>query len=277
MIRQLQSMFHSITKSLEVLYVIEGAKQCSRMMVHEDELGKAAEFFGKHDLKYSVSDFKGIKQKSSEFYSESSIKMPKNSELKGHFFVYLSKDKEMAARAKVLEEKNDHRQLGLLLGYPECCCDFFQAKFNEKNPDLTLDALSNSEGFKFPFHTNIAARHFDVTLLSYFPHSFSCSPSIEIAKKNLKVIEKNSENLAKIFAGLLKTAVIYASQEGFFLLRGHQLKDKELYFNEVLTTTKSKLYYLLNEAKHGTIENKNSFKVGDEKFEGKDYGIMIFE
>ena len=49
----------------------------------------------------------------------------------------------------------------------------FQKNFDEKNIDLTLKVLKNSGGFEFSFYNNIAARHFDVALLSHFPVFFS--------------------------------------------------------------------------------------------------------
>src|SRR3989344_8780519 len=192
MIPKFQSIFHSITKSLEVLYVIDDAKPCARIIVSEDELDKVLEFLKNSKINYSVSDFKVIKQNTqSEFYSDKSIKIPKDDSSKGYFFVYLSKDKAKAEKAKIAEAKNNHLELGLILGYPKCCCEFFAENFDEKNTDLTLKSLKNSNGFEFSFYNNIAARHFDVSLLSHFPHSFDCKPSIEIAKKNLEILKKH--------------------------------------------------------------------------------------
>ena len=62
MIPQLQKIFHSITKSLEVLYVIEGTKPCARILVHEDEIEKITGFLKENKLQTSISDFKVIKQ-----------------------------------------------------------------------------------------------------------------------------------------------------------------------------------------------------------------------
>src|SRR3989338_9088018 len=124
MIPELQKVFHSITKSLEVLYVIEDAKPCARILVFEDELEKTAEFLKNNNLNHSVSDFKVVKQNvQSEFYSDKSIKIPKDDSRKANFFVYMSKDKAKAEKAKTAEENNNHSELGLILGYPKCCCD----------------------------------------------------------------------------------------------------------------------------------------------------------
>lgn len=277
MIPKLQSVFHSITKSLEVLYVIEDAKPCARILVFEDELDKAADFLKNNKINYSVSDFKVVKQNvQSEFYSDKSIKIPKGDSSRGHFFVYLSKDKNKAEQAGILEENNNHLELGLILGYPKCCCEFFQKNFDEKNTDLTLESLKNSDGFEFPFYNNIAARHFDISLLSHFPHSFHCKPSIEIAKNNLKIIQKHSKQIAEMFSSVLKSAVIYTMDEGIFLLRRYEKNNSEIIYSDVVSTVKSKLYFLVSSNNKLKITDKNNFFVNDVGISGENFGIMLF-
>ncbi len=274
---QLQQIFHSIIKSLEVLYVIEGNKPCSRILVFEDELNKIANFLNEKKIYSAVSDFKVVKQNvQSNFYSDKSIKISKDAAQKGHFLVYLSKSKEIAEKAKVMEEKNEHKELGLLFGYPKCCCEFFEKNFNEQNTDLTLKILENSSGYEFDFYNNIAARHFDVALLSHFPHSFECKPSIKIAKNNLRAIQKHSKQLAAMFSGILQGVVIYTSSEGIFLLRKYEKIEDDIIYSDVLSTTKNKLYYLLSSNRKLKIIDKNNFIVNDINIHGSNYGIMIF-
>ena len=277
MIQQLQQTFHSIIKSLEILYVIEGVKPCARILVFEDELNKVVDFLNKNNLYASVSDFKVSKQiTQSEFYSDKSIKIFKNSAQKGYFFVYLSKKKETAEKAKSEEENSNHKEFGLLLGYPECCCDFFINNFNEKNTDLTLKILANSNGYEFPFCTNIAARHFDVGLLSHFPHNFQCEYSTAIAENNLKIINKHSRQLAAMFSGILQGVVVYTMEEGIFLLRKYEKINDKIIYGDVMTTTKNKLYYLLSSNKKLKIINKNNFVVNDANINGDKFGVMVF-
>lgn len=277
MIQKLQQTFHSVIKSLEVLYVIEGNKPCARILVFEDYLEKIIGFLRENQLFFVLSDFKVLKQNQSEFYSDKSIRIQKNAPEKGHFFVYVSKTKNFAEKAKFLEEGNNHTELGLILGYPKCCCDFFEKIFDEENTDLTLKILDNSQGYEFPFYNNVAARHFDIALLSHFPHSFSCGPSIEIAKTNLRIIKKFSGKTAEFFSDILQSIVIYTMSEGIFLLRKHEKINSEIIYRDVLTTTKGKLYYLLSSNKKIEIIDKNNFDVGDVNIKGNDYGILVFE
>ena len=277
MIPQLQQIFRSIIKSLEVLYVIEGIKPCARILVFEDELGKVMDFLNQNRISNAISDFRVLKQPAqNEFYSDKSIKIPKDDARKGYFFVYLSKNKETAEKAKLAEEKNNHIGLGLLLGYPECCCEFFDRNFSENSADLTLKTLENSDGFEFPFYTNIAARHFDVSLLSHFPHGFECEESIKTAKNNLGIIGKYSKQLTTMFTGILQSVVVYTMEEGISLLRKHEKIGSKIAYGDVLATAKGKLYYLLSSNKELKIISRNSFIVNNVKIEGNDYGIMLF-
>ncbi len=277
MISQLQKIFHSITKSLEILYILEGIKPCARILVFEDELEKVLNYLNKNRLSFSISDFKALKHTlQSDFYSDKSVRIPKNDLRKGYFFVYISKNKDLAEKAKDAEEKNQHFELGLIFGYPKCCCDFFEKNFDEDNTDLTLKTLKYSTGVEFPFHTNIAARHFDVSLLSHFPHSFSCEPSINIAKNNLKLIEKHSKKLAVMISGILQGVVIYTMEEGIFLLRNYEKNNNEIIYSNVLSTSKSKLYFLLNSNNKLKIINKNNFFVNDIKIHGDKFGVIVF-
>ena len=277
MLHHIQQIFHSIIKSLEVLYVIEGTKPCARILVFEDDLEKIIDFLRENQLFFALSDFKVIKEnKQSEFYSDKSLKIQKNALEKGHFFVYLSKDKKIAQEAKIAEADSNHTRLGLLLGYPECCCNFFASNFNDESSDLTLKILQNSYGFEFQFYNNVAARHFDIALLNHFPHSFDCKPSIEIAKNNLETIKKSLPQLADLFAKTLQSTVIYTFEEGIFLLRKYEKINDEIIYNDILTTIKSKLFYLISSNKKLKIIDRNNFFVNKINIKGSDYGIMIF-
>ena len=277
MIQELQKIFHSVLKSLEILYVTGGIKPCARILVNEGGLNGILEFLNKNSLNHSVSDFKVIKQSmQSEFYSDLSIKIPKDDKRNGYFFLYISKNENACRDAKKFEAKNDHIGLGITLGYPRCCCEFFRKNFSGSSTDLTLDILENSEGIEFPFYTNIAARHFDVSLLSHFPHEFKCAESIKIAKNNLNMVKKHSEQLSAIFSGILQGVVIYTSNRGIFLLRNYEKINNKIIYGNVLTTAKNKLFYLLSSGKKLEAIDKNNFIIAGETIGGKDFGVMVF-
>ena len=188
----------------------------------------------------------------------------------------ISKDKEVAEKAKSMEQDNNHKKFGMLLGYPECCCDFFEENFSEKNADLTLKILENSNGCEFQYYNNIAARHFDISLLSHFPHDFHCEESTKIAKNNLKIIKKYSEEISSLFSSILQSAVIYTMKEGIFILRKYEKIGDRVIYGDILTTTRDKLYYLISSNKELTVMGKNRFLISDVEISGKEYGFMAF-
>ena len=275
MLQNLKTIFKSNIKSLEILYVLENIKPCARILVYEDKLSNILDFLKSNDLGFSVSNFK-LKKIFNEnsFYSDKSVKIEKDSLEKGYFFVYISRIKELAEKAKAYEENNMHFELGMVLGYPKCCCEFFKKNFNENNADLTLETLRNSEGFEFPFYTNIAARHFDISLLSHFPCSFNCKFSIDMGIENLNLIKKHSGQLAETFENTMKNAFLYTKGNGVFLLKKFNEENNEIKFEKIIGTTKNELYNELNNIKKIKMINKNEIEINDKKI--SNIGMMLF-
>jgi len=277
MLQNLRNIFESNIKSLEILYILEGVKPAARIMVKEDERDKVLGFFGEKGLSYAMSDFKVVKQDKEKAYSDKGVKVPIDSKEKGYFFVYVSKDKERAEKAKELEKENKHKELGILLGYPECCAEFFEKNYkeeSEKQNDFTLAGLKNSDGFKFPFYTNIASRHFDIALLNHFPCSFNCKDSIELAKKHLEIIEKDDKEAAEIIKGMLKGAVVYTENNGVFLLRYPKLEHNRIYYKGVMASRNNQLCESLKNAEYVEILKKDRIIL--DNFEIKNIGVMLF-
>ena len=277
MLEKLQKHFRSVIKSLEVLYVMEGAKPSARVLCHEDNLEATLKFLEENKIKAEVSDFKVVKENTvSSFYSDKSVMIDRGSKTKGHLILYASKDEVLAKSAKKFEKEQNHKQLGLALGYPECCCDFFEKNFSEAKTDLTLESLKNSDGMKFPFLNNIAARDFDISLLSHFPHSFQCKESEKIADNYLKILEKTNKNIAKSFADTLKCGVLYTETDGVFLLRNYKYEQEDFSFGSAVGTKINRIYRLLASGRKVKVFGKNSVEINEIKIEGNDIGFMIF-
>ena len=234
-------------------------------------------FLKKHKLKTTLSDFKISDDiDTSRIYSDKGIRISKNSKIQGKFFMYISKSKELAEKAKQLEAKNKHSELGILLGYPKCCSEFFENNFpieSKKKNDYTLATLRNSNGFSFPFYTNIAIRHMDLTLLSHFPCSFNCEHSIRIAKNNLNIIKKYSKKYFNIMDDMLKGAVIYTEDKGVFLLKDIKMNNN-LFYKEVISSTNNDIYNILKDSPNLKIINKNNIKINNKEL--NDIGFMAF-
>jgi len=225
-------------------------------MVHDANIKKYRDLMNELNLHCALSDFKIQKQQNAS-YSDKGTTTTSNQP--GYRFMYIADTHDTIHNLKNLEQQQNHKELGLALGYPKCCCDFFQKHFNthsKKSNDYTLLTLKNSRGKTFPFQTNIAARHFDHALLSHFPCNFNCKPSIKIANTNKKLLQKEAPELLEEIEKDLKTAVIYDEKEGIFLLYRATLKNDIVQYNGLKGTKKSNLYQQLvnnNQTKEGIL------------------------
>ncbi|MBW2976643.1 hypothetical protein KY347_04315, partial [Candidatus Woesearchaeota archaeon] len=127
MIRHLLEIFANYTRSLEILYLLDGIKKAARLDANDIELEKIKDFCSKKNLHLEVSNFKVVKtaDKGKGGYANIAKKVPLNYPGCGLHHIYISKDKSRAELLKLSEEKNDDRAAGELLGYPRCCIDFF--------------------------------------------------------------------------------------------------------------------------------------------------------
>lgn len=277
MLDDLIEIFRSLAKSLDVLYVIKGDKPAGRIIASEGDLDSYKRFFKKHDIHYSLSDYKLRKETDENKYSNKGVALPRDSEEKGELFIYFSKDKALAEKAKHAEKDSDHKELGRMLGYPECCTDFFNKEFPKQSRyknDYVLASLRESKGFIFPFQNNISIRHLDLSLLSHFPCNLNCPKSKEMAGKNFELLEKDSPDLARISEGMLKGAVVFTSNRGIFLLRDIKMEKDKLYYDKIMASMKNEIYDELKMSKAIEIIDKNTIMIRDKKIE--DIGMMVF-
>lgn len=210
MINKLAKIFGSKTKALEILYILHGLKPVARQGFYESELPKVEAFCSANKLFIEKAPYKVIIADSEKRYSNKGIRVKLDDPRRGMQFVYISKDEKKAAMADALEYKKDHRSLGLLLGYPSCCVDFFvrnEPKRSKLDNDYVECTLENSKGIRYPFFTNICKRGMDITLLNHFPCSFNCEKSIKLAKLHLQIISRYDRNLAMRYVKELKCRV----------------------------------------------------------------------
>ena len=215
-IDELRAIFGSTSKALEILYLLYEKKPVVRQGFYDKEVGRVKDFCRKNGLAFEIAPYKVILADPHLKYSNKGFKARVDDPRRGMYFVYISKDERRATEARVYEMKNNHRELGFALGYPECCVEFFVKNYPERSGvdnDYVIPALKNSEGKRFPYYTNICKRVKDVALLSHFPHSFDCEESIAMAKRHLKLIEEFDEKLVFNLIHGLKGRVRIAGRE----------------------------------------------------------------
>ncbi len=178
-IKQWSYIFGSRTKAQEIVLLLQDAKKVVRHGFYDHELPKVQKFCEENKLHCIVSNFK-VLMAEEEGYSNLGFRVKGEDKRPGMQFVYISKDEKDAWLASYYELMKNDRDLGLVLGYPQCCVDFFCQNFNRNNADLQLKPTN--------IYTNMAQRKKDCVLISHFPCSSECQKSMEIGRKNLMVI-----------------------------------------------------------------------------------------
>jgi len=197
----LVKIFGTNIKAMEILSLIHGLKRVVRQGFYDQEIEQVKKYCTDHNLFLVRSEFKVILEDIEKDFSNKGIYVDKDDPREGMYFYYISKDELLAYSAAMYEINSDDYNLGVILGYPKCCIDFF-LKHKEVQQGLSYNyekpILENSNGVEFPFYTNIFQRHKDICLISHFPCSLNCSESIELAKANFNLLEKDiSEEVRK--------------------------------------------------------------------------------
>ena len=96
---------------------------------------------------------------------------------------------------------------------------------------------------------------------------------MSIAKGNLDIIKKHSDDWHMIFKKTLNSAVLYTN-DGIFLLRDFKLENNKLFYNNIMSSVNTELYNKLKDTDFIEIIDKNKIKIINEEL--KDVGIMLF-
>lgn len=194
MLAQLKYIFGSKTKAQEIILLLNDAKEVIRQGFYQEELPKVEKFCEEQDIFLVKSRFKVLLADDTA-YSNKGIRISEEDERPGMYFTYLSKDEEKAWLAAYYELMQNDKDLGLVLGYPECCVNFFCQNFSKDNP--------NPEHLPTNQWTNISKRDKDCVLLSHFPCNSDCEQSFALARRYYSVIEKvDKERARQLMDGL---------------------------------------------------------------------------
>jgi len=110
--------------------------------------------------------------------------------------------------------RGDHNKIGEMLGYPECDRKFFTEVWSRGSydpiPEIAMNTSNSYEIEMYP-ELNIMLRYVGIRIIPYFPHSFRCEKSLELAKKLIGIaLDTDSEALEFVLSQLSKP--LYYSQ-----------------------------------------------------------------
>lgn len=105
----------------------------------------------------------------------------------------------------------DHKTVGLMLGFPECCTDYFEKTFHINYDPVWIGKEGKISGYP---ECNVLLRYFGVRI----SHHLTCSPTCKDAQKNgqvwLKVMGEIDKKLTDELYDLLAGKVTWNSYHG---------------------------------------------------------------
>lgn len=123
----------------------------------------------------------------------------------------------------------DHLRFGKLLGFPDCCVDFFR-KYNNwhvyNHPYETLKNTKRIEGKAIgSYYCNNVLMDNIYFFIHHLPCSYRCEATIEYAKKVEAAIEKVEPEFVEYTKKLLKSPLLNFGEKNFIIFDGEMTID----------------------------------------------------
>lgn len=179
---------------IEWLSVAAGLRQCTLRLVSSEQLINITQKMATHEL--AVLPLR-MQATSTHPYCNTALAYQEGKPF--NYQIVIGRINDLA-RFKSAYDNNNQEEIGTLLGYPSCCCDFFQKTWVEEQfIDTTWPMASNTaepllndniievEG---PIETNILLRWMGIRAVPHLPCSFNCQSTVEKAQQYLALGEK---------------------------------------------------------------------------------------
>ena len=183
---------------MEIRSVLEGNRQCATITIKPEMLVKYHADYP--DLIFSVlrntAPFEGFSHR----HGEPEPGKP--------FLIHcvMGKTKEVVNEFRQAFAGGNHKTQGRLLGFPECCTEFFTQAWKGGYFDPIWQAALNSgsEGSynrlevknAHPY-SNPLLRYIGIRIGFHIPHSFCCEKTIEIARNRMRLMDENLRPIAE--------------------------------------------------------------------------------
>lgn len=120
-----------------------------------------------------------------------------------HYYGVICKDPKKGYDFIEATEKNDHKAIGRLLGYPECCLEAFEENFikNQYSDSIWQQALATKDAKvdlenniikikSIPWESNNIFKAYSASVIFHTKCSLDCNHTEEIAKKWINLAEE---------------------------------------------------------------------------------------
>lgn len=115
--------------------------------------------------------------------------------------------------------------LGEILGYPQCCREFFARTWGAQQVDTTWDQYAETGNANGPVEANILWRWMGIRWVSHLPCSFQCEATVDIGRKTREAMKKHGfVEEAKIIDMILSWPVRWSGVNGIAEIVGPCIK-----------------------------------------------------
>jgi hypothetical protein len=112
----------------------------------------------------------------------------------------------------------DHLEFGRLLGYPQCCIDFFEKSNNWTRTNSYAEACLNTT--TFDYRTNCFGKNLGYSLSFHLPCRFDCEQTVRFSARVLQMLERTEPEYAGNCFELLRKPVLSLNEREVVLLDG---------------------------------------------------------
>jgi len=128
-----------------------------------------------------------------------------------YWYGCLTKTWEDGQKFKKADTEGDHRTIGWLLGYPDCCTRYFTRVFPLNYDPIWVGREGKLTGYP---ECNQMLRYFSARITSYLSCSPTCAATRKIGHVWLKVMSGINKCLTDDLVGLLSAEIIWSSYHG---------------------------------------------------------------
>jgi hypothetical protein len=121
------------------------------------------------------------------------------------------------------------------LGIPACCSDFYTENIDAargiQNDLFPFSFKNTKDVYPFNVWTNITSQYFGYGLTSYFPCSFNCSHTADLAKASFDLLDSVDVSFASNFLRYQKMNYLYTEYDGVFAFEDSTYENESLYYD----------------------------------------------
>lgn len=127
------------------------------------------------------------------------------------WFGCITKTVEAGEEFKEAEKIGDHSVMGKMLGYPECCVDYFKENFPKNYDPVWLNDDNIPDGEPV---ANILLRYFGIRIVSHLVCSPYCEPSLGIGRERVEFMRRADPESTDWLLEFLSSPMTWNSYHG---------------------------------------------------------------